>query len=158
VQMKREVDKIEREIKDSLEKKSHLVTCLKNFYLSVLKNEDFFNLLEFDLSEILVSLWKLKYKVDFCDMPAILDEKSRAFLLDLAEMNRQYEKMKKKTRKRKFESSKTGSMILMKNSSLHENNDKNGFYEIRSFQKSFKNFETQLEKKCRSFHEVSIDK
>ena len=75
--VKKELEKIEKDLKDSLEKKSHLVKCLKNFYLGLLNNEDFYNMMDYNLSEIIISLWKLKYKVELCDFPTILDEKSK---------------------------------------------------------------------------------
>lgn len=157
--IQKELEKIERNLKDSLEKKSHLVKCLKNFYLGLLNNEDFYNMMDYNLSEIIISLWKLKYKVELCDFPTILDEKSRIFLLDFAKINWKFEKMKKNNLKKKDQSRDNIISAALKtrnlqSQSFHENIDKSGVFQIRAFQKSFRNFENDLEKKCLSFHEV----
>lgn len=132
--------------------------CLKTFYLSVLKEEELFRLLDYDLWEIIACLWKLKHNVEFCDMPSILDKKSRAYLLEYSNLNSNFEKMKKLARKQKkiedLAFNRPASLASRKAVSVHEVRDKNGIAMIRSLQKSFKNFESTLDKKCKSFHQV----
>lgn len=62
-------------------KKMYIKDCLRDFYLQTLKNLKKIDKNNGEISEIINSLWDLKYNVKNEDFPDILDSQSKTFLL-----------------------------------------------------------------------------
>ncbi len=159
MKIKKELESTERNIKDFIEKKGYLLNCLKNFYLRVLKDEQFFYLLDYDLSEILIALWKLKYKVEGCDLPNLLDLESKNYLIENAKITWNYQKAKKKLRvlnkMERFDHKKECNKGKNEGScELQKSLDKNGLLKILSFKKSLKKFEINLDNAAKAILKV----
>lgn len=154
--IKEDLDLIEKNLKNSFEKKDHLTNCLKVFFLNILKSEELFQLLGFDLNEILINLWKIKFVVDKNDLPNFLDNFSKNYLIEYAKTNWLFQKIKTKNQSRmsvfieKVKKNNNQTKILEKNSI----NDYNGLLTINELKRNFKKFENNLDKTCEKFLKV----
>ena len=114
-------------------------------------------MLNIDLSEILIALWKLKYKVETSDLPNLLDEISKSYLIENAKETWNYQKAKKKLYLNKIEPSEYREVIKNKPKTSENSqkiHDKSGFLKILSFKSSLKKFENNLENNVKNILEV----
>lgn len=74
-------------------KKLYIKDCLRNFYLQTLKNLKKIDKNNGEISEIIYSLWDLKYNVKHDDLPDILDNQSKVFILTYTEKLKNFKEL-----------------------------------------------------------------
>ncbi len=74
-------------------KKIYIKDCLRDFYLQTLKNFKRIDNYNGEISEVIYSLWNLKYKIKNEDFPELLDAISKEYILSYAHHLRKFKEL-----------------------------------------------------------------